>query len=244
MRRLLPSPACDISASQLAEAYAYPDPVTWRLDQWIRVNFVMSLDGAIAGRDGLSKSLGNDVDRTVFRIAREACDVVLVGAGTLRAEDYSPSPRPLAIVSRHLTLSPSLRVFAERGPEHVRPMILTSEQAIDGAPPWLVEAADLLPCGTATVDLPTAIARLTSRGLRAILCEGGPALFSDLLDHGLVDELILTVVPRLLGAPERMVTLPVGAAVSPGAPDPRRLHPTQVLEENGTVLLRLRCSAS
>lgn len=230
MRRLLPSPASDISASVVTQSYAYPPRSAWTSDQWLRVNFVMSLDGAIAGRDGLSKSLADDVDRRVFRIAREACDVVLFGAGTLRAEDYSPSPRPLAIVSRQLTLSPTLRVFAERGPEHVRPMVLTSQQAIESAPPWLTDAAELLPCGTTTVDLPTAIAHLTERGLRCILCEGGPALFSDLLDLDLVDELILTVVPRLLGDSERIVSLPAS----------RRLHPVQVLEEHGTALMQLR----
>lgn len=230
MRRLLPSPSGDISASQVSASYAYPPRGMWPSDQWLRVNFVMSLDGAIAGRDGLSKSLADDVDRRVFRIAREACDVVLVGAGTLRTEDYSPSPRPLAIVSRQLTLSPTLRVFAERGPDHVRPMVMSSEQAIESAPPWLTDAAELLPCGSTTVDLHTAIAHLTERGLRCILCEGGPALFSDLLDLDLVDELILTVVPRLLGDSERMATLPTGL----------RLHPVQILEESGTVLLQLR----
>lgn len=232
MRRLLPSPTGDVNASQLTTSYAYPPRSAWRSDQWLRVNFVLSLDGAIAGRDGLSKSLADDVDRQVFRIAREACDVVLVGAGTLRTEDYSPSPRPLAIVSRRLTLSPTLRVFAERGPEHVRPMIMTSEQAIASAPPWLADAAELLPCGASTVDLSTAVAHLTARGLHSILCEGGPALFSDLLDLDLVDELILTVVPRLLGASERLATLPTGL----------RLHAVQVLEERGTVLLQLRAT--
>lgn len=230
MRRLLPSPTGDISASQLSESYAYPSRSVWTFDQWLRVNFVMSLDGAIAGRDGLSKSLADDVDRRVFRIAREACDVVLVGAGTLRTEDYSPSPRPLAIVSRQLTLSPTLRIFAERGPEHVRPMVMTSEQAIESAPAWLTDAAELLPCGTSTVDLRAAIAHLTARGLSSILCEGGPVLFSDLLQLGLVDELILTVVPRLLGDSERMVTLPSAG----------RLRPVQILEEHGTVLMQLR----
>ena len=233
MRRLLPSPSCDISASQLIDSYAYPPRSAWSSDQWLRVNFVMSLDGAIAGRDGISKSLADDVDRRVFRIAREACDVVLVGAGTLRTEDYSPSPRPLAIVSRQLTLSPALRVFAERGPDHVRPMVMSSEQAIASAPPWLTDAAELLPCGATTVDLHAAIAHLNARGLHRILCEGGPALFSDLLDLGLVDELILTVVPRLLGDSERMATVLAGL----------RLDPVQVLEEDGTVLMQLRRSA-
>jgi riboflavin biosynthesis pyrimidine reductase len=233
VRRLLPSSSGDISASQLTESYAYPPRSAWTSDQWLRVNFVMSLDGAIAGRDGLSKSLADDVDRRVFRIAREACDVVLVGAGTLRTEDYSPSPRPLAIVSRQLTLSPTLRVFAERGPEHVRPMVMSSEQAIESAPAWLSDAAELLPCGATTVDLHAALAHLTARGLNSILCEGGPALFSDLLKLGLVDELILTVVPRLLGDSERMVTLPTAC----------RLHPVQILEEHGTVLMQLRNTA-
>ncbi len=216
----------------LAEAYAIPEPEQWTGPTWLRVNFVMSLDGAIVGPEGLSKSLGTEADRTVFRLARRLSDVVLVGAGTLRTEDYRPSPRPLAIVSRRLDLDPSLRIFADRGPEHVRPMILTTGTAVTEAPDWLREEADLVDCGVDSVDLTMAVDHLAGHGLGRVLCEGGPALLTDLLEADLVDELLLTIVPQLVGSPEHLVDR-VG-----GFTPPVRLHLAEVIEHEGTVLTR------
>lgn len=232
MHRVHPQPVATLDDEALAEAYAISDPDSWSRDVWLRVNFVMSLDGAIVGSEGLSKSLGTDADRRVFHLARRLCDVVLVGAGTLRLEDYRPSTRPLAIVSRRLDLEPSLRVFAERGAEHVRPMILTTSAAIAGAPDWLHSEADLVDCGPESVSLPRAITHLASLDLRHVLCEGGPALLTDLVEADLVDELLLTIAPRLVGSPEHLVHRPGGFT------PPVRLHLAEVLEHEGTVLTR------
>lgn len=199
---------------------------------WIRANFVMSLDGAIVGPEGLSRSLGTPADRTVFTLARSLADVVLVGAGTVRAEDYRPSTRPLAIVTRSLDLPASLRLFAERSPEHAVPIVLTTDEAADRAPAWLASAAQVLPCGRGIVDLPTALAALTDRGWTRILCEGGPALLTDLIDAGLVDELLLTIVPVLAGGTDHLVTR------SSGFQPPVRLRLAEVLQHDGTVLTR------
>ena len=77
----------------LADWYDYPHA----LDRaWVRANFITSLDGAVTGGDGLSGSIGNDADRRVFGLLRALCDVVLVGAGTARAEGYHPVRVPTA----------------------------------------------------------------------------------------------------------------------------------------------------
>lgn len=234
MQRVHPLPVASLDEDGLAAAYASPAQDQWVRDVWLRVNFVMSLDGAIVGSEGLSTSLGTEADRTVFHLARRLSDVVLVGAGTLRAEDYRPSPRPLAIVSRRLDLAPTLRVFADRGPEHVRPMILTTGNAIAGAPDWLSTEADLLDCGADSVSLPKGVDHLARRGLGHVLCEGGPALFTDLLEADLVDELLLTLVPRLVGMPEHLVERPGGFQ------PPMRMALSEVIEHEGTVLTRYR----
>ena len=216
----------------LNEAYRHPPTESLLPGSWVRVNFVMSLDGAIVGEEGLSKSLGTPADRTVFRLAREQSDVVLVGAGTLRAEDYSASARPLAIVSGRLELAPTLRVFADRDPEHPRPMIITSQRAADRAPDWMREAADVIPCGQDDVDLTAGVRLLADRGLPRMLCEGGPALFTDLLEADLVDDLILTIVPRLVGSSEHLATRPQGFL------PPRRMRLVHAFVDDGTVLTR------
>ncbi len=233
MQRLHPAPTPSLDAVALREAYVVPAEGDRRCGRWVRVNFVMSLDGAISGPGGLSEPLGTGADRDVFTLARSLCDVVLVGAGTLRAEDYRASIRPLAVVSRRLDLTPSLRVFADRGPEHVRPMIMTTERAAREAPDWLREQAELVVCGQDGVDLPAVLDHLTALGLPNVLCEGGPALLTDLLLLDLVDEILLTLSPRLIGGDAHLVSLPGGL-------DPvRRFRTAQVLEHDGTVLTRL-----
>ncbi|MGH1525937.1 dihydrofolate reductase family protein [Leifsonia sp. L25] len=97
---------------------------------WLRVNFVSSIDGA-ATRQGLSGGLSDDADHRVFDILRRLCDVVLVGAGTVRAEGYGPmrvdeasqrarrdagmTAHPVfAIVSASLDLDPASPIFRGR----------------------------------------------------------------------------------------------------------------------------------
>lgn len=233
MQRLHPAPTSSLDDVALREAYLVPAASDRRFGRWVRVNFVMSLDGAISGPGGLSQPLGTGADRDVFMLARSLCDVVLVGAGTLRAEDYRASTRPLAVVSRRLDLVPSLRVFADRGPEHVRPMVMTTEKAARQAPDWLREEAELVVCGRDDVDLAAALDHLTALGLPNVLCEGGPALLTDLLQLDLVDEILLTLSPRLVGGDAHLVSVPGGL-------DPvRRFRTAQVLEHDGTVLTRL-----
>lgn len=234
MQRVHPTVSGVLSDDDLVAAYEAPLAADHPHNTWLRVNFVMSLDGSIVGADGLSKSLGTKADATIFRLARRLCDVILVGAGTLRTEDYRPSVRPLAIVSQRLNLRPDLRLFTEHGPEHVRPIVLTTEPALDSAPGWLHERVDLIACGGESVDLHEVVSTLASRGHSHILCEGGPALFTDLLEADLVDELLLTVVPRLVGMADHLVERPGGFQ------PPLRLHLTDVLEHQGTLLTRYR----
>ncbi len=73
--------------------YAYPDDLR---SCWVRGNMIASLDGG-ATADGKSGGLGGPGDRAVFSLMRQAADVILVGAATVRIENYSgaqlPSPR-------------------------------------------------------------------------------------------------------------------------------------------------------
>lgn len=234
MQRVLPEPTgpADLDDDALAAAYGVPDRDQWRNGAWLRVNFVMSLDGAIVGSEGLSKSLGTEADHRVFRLARSMADVLLVGAQTIRAEDYSPSLLPVAIVTRSLDLAPTLRMFAERGPQHARPIILTTDESAPTAPAWLREVADVVSCGSARVDMARAVDVLDQKGLARILCEGGPAVLDELFAANLVDELLLTIVPRLVGSTEHLVTH------RGGYQPPVRMNPTLVLEHEGTVLTR------
>jgi riboflavin biosynthesis pyrimidine reductase len=88
----------------------------------------------------------------------------------------------------------------------------------------------VLVCGDDDVDLPLALDRLADRGIEQLVCEGGPALLTSLLDAGLVDELDLTLSAALVGGPARLLDRALGTVVRP------RL--VQLLEEDGVLFTR------
>ena len=227
---ILPSPSGPLDLLGLAEAYAYPR------ERWLRVNFVSSADGA-AYVDGLSGGLSSPADKQVFGILRVLADVVLVGAGTARAEEYKPArPRPslaalregrpaaapIALVTRTLGLNLASPLFTEAPPD-ARTIVITCAAADAGLRAETSKVADVIVAGDDHVDLAAARAALEDRGLRRVLCEGGPHLFGDLAAAGLTDELCLSLSPMLAG--------PGAARIIDGAhlPAARPLTLTQVI---------------
>lgn len=217
----------------LAAHYAYPDHLAAPL---VRVNFVASTDGAVTV-DGRSGGLGSAADRRVFGTLRELADVVLVGAGTVRAENYggarrptrgTTTPPPIAVVTGSAQLDPAARLFTDT---RVAPIVLTGPAAPADRLALLADAgADVVvldPLSPAAV-----LGELGRRGLYRVLCEGGPRLFGDLVAADLVDELCLTVAPVLAaGAAGRIAVGP------PGTP-PRSLRLVGVIEDDDVLLLR------
>jgi riboflavin biosynthesis pyrimidine reductase len=190
----------------LAEAYAYPR------EAWLRANFVASADGA-AYVDGRSGGLSSASDKRVFGILRVLADVVLVGAGTARTEEYKPARRrdslaslregrpaapPIALVTRTLGLNLTSPLFAE-APQDARTIVITCATSDADLRAETAKVADVIVAGDEAVDLPQAVAELADRGLTRVLCEGGPHLFGDLSAAGLVDELCLSLSPTLAG---------------------------------------------
>jgi riboflavin biosynthesis pyrimidine reductase len=145
---------------------------------FVFANFVTTLDGraAIAGS---SRELGTPADLEMLLELRCLADAVLVGPGTIRAEGYG-----------RLVRSEERRAHREAHGLAPDPLLLTVSRNGD-APP----ADEVLP-GDA---LPEALAGLRRRGIRSMLCEGGPRLFGSLAAEGLVDELFLTLAPVLTG---------------------------------------------
>jgi riboflavin biosynthesis pyrimidine reductase len=185
-------------------------------DDGLRAGFVLSADGGAAVGGG-SRGLQSEADKAVFTALRAVSDAVVVGAGTARAEGYRPvGVRPqgrqwrsssgrsaspvLVLVSRSLELDPTDACFTG-------PAVVVTCAAADPVRRAALEAVtDVLVAGDDEVDLPAAVHALRERGLRRLLCEGGPTLLTALLTAGLVDELCLTTAPVLLGpAPTLLV---------------------------------------
>ena len=235
-------PALDTDA--LTAAYA-PDRATPSL----RLNFVSSIDGA-ATVEGKSAPLGTPADKQVFNLLRRLCDGLIVGAGTVRNEKYrairssdeqrhwrldhglAPHPR-LAIVSSRLDLDPTAAVFTEAP---VRPIVITHQRAAESARAALADVADVVVHGLDEVDLPGAVGELREAyALDQLLCEGGPHLFASLYAADLVDELCLTVSPRLAGpGPDRIIVGDPGADMPPTTA--MRLH--HAIAADSALLLR------
>ena len=192
----------------LIEHYRVSDRRTPR----VRVNFIASLDGA-ATHEGLSGGLNNADDKIVFDTLRLLTDVILVGAGTVRAEGYGGirmsaedgawrvahelSAQPsLAIVSGRLDLDPRHPVFTDAA---TRPIVLTHAAAPADRRAALAKVADLVDCGEDAIDPHRMVAALAARGLPQILCEGGLHLFGDLIEADCVHELCLSLSPVLEG---------------------------------------------
>lgn len=205
MRSLLPvaSERVDLEA-----AYAVPPETPFH----VRASFISSADGAVT-LDGRSGGLGNAADKEIFGLARDLADVILVGAGTARAEAYGAS-RPIgrrlerrrrhglpdapvmALVSESLQFDLGSDLFPTDEP---RTVIYTSDASPRLRRARLERHADVVVVGMSDVDLRTVVADLRHRDLRRVHCEGGPRLFAGLVSAGLVDELCLTYAPLLTG---------------------------------------------
>ena len=208
-----------LDRDELVIRYRVPD----RTRPHLRVNFIASLDGA-ATRAGVSGGLGNADDKLVFDTLRMLADVIVVGAGTVRAEGYGgirlspadaawrvghglPAQPPVAVVSSRLDLDPNHPLFTDAA---VRPLVVTHAGSPLRRRAELAAVADVLICGEDAVDPRRLRAELVRRGLTQMLCEGGPNLFGAMIEADCVDELCLTLSPVLEGGPAGRIS--AGAA--------------------------------
>ena len=215
----------------LPRLYAYPD------GHWLRANMVATADGA-ASLNGVTQGISSDTDRRVFALLRTLCDVILVGASTVREEKYKPArPQelwshlregrpptpPIAVVSRRLDLDPDSPLITA-APAHARTIVITTASAPDARRDQLARYAEIIIAGQDTVDLTTAVDALAERGHRRMLAEGGPRLLAQLVEAGLLDELCLTIGPLMAGPGADRIVAGAGTARSPAAaadPGPR-----------------------
>lgn len=223
----------------LAHCYAYPDGL------WVRANMVTSLDGAVAV-DGRSGGLSGAADRLLFHVLRSLADVVLVGAGTARAERYGlakpgsmwpqlrqgrPATPPIAVMTRGigLDLHSQLIVGDDSLP---RTIVLTTSKAPADRVATASKTADVLVVGDDEVTAKAAIDALAGLGHRRILVEGGPTLLGQLISANLVDDLCVTISPLIAdGHGPRMI-------VQHGPVDVTRLALATLIEDDGFLLTR------
>lgn len=172
------TPGDPIDDAGIDALYASAEPL-------LRLNFVATLDGAATGADGRSGTINSDADHRGFTAMRRAADVLLVGAGTARAEGYGPAGTPMVVISSRPELPKSARGGG------VVLATTRSSGATAGERVWL--------CGEDSVDLAVVVSRARETFGPHLLCEGGPTLAAELVAAGLVDELALSWTPQLVG---------------------------------------------
>jgi 5-amino-6-(5-phosphoribosylamino)uracil reductase len=200
-----PGPVAD---EDLPSAYPWPPG---RL--WLRAMMVMTLDGATVGPDGRSRSISSVGDRRVFNAVRRFSDVVLIGAGTFRAERYRPmrstdqtararaeqglqrAPQ-VAVVSGSLDLPWEEPIFAD---SDLRPLVVTSEAADPERLARARDHAELLVLPGPEVDVSRLLAELDRRGQHRIVCEGGAVLLASFARLNRLDEIDLALSPLMPG---------------------------------------------
>ncbi|MEV4423006.1 dihydrofolate reductase family protein [Patulibacter sp. NPDC049589] len=175
---------------------------------------VESADGHVTV-DGRSGALGGPEDRAVFRALRSRADALLVGVGTLNGERYSttldpphrasrlaaglPAEPMMATVTRSFGLDEDLPLLHE---ELTRAVVYTETE-----PPFAVDAEriDVVRLDAATPA--AALADLAARGVRTVNCEGGPGLLAALVAADVLDELLITFSPLLVGGEDPLTML-------------------------------------
>ena len=209
---------------------------------YLGINMVSSLDGK-ATLDWRTKGLSTDVDRRLFHHLRTQADAVMVGAGTVRIERYGRmtkseelrekrvaegrAPEALAVVvSGRLDLPADLPLLNE--PDQAVLIATAAEHSLD-------DARGRIEYARVGDDLPRLMADLHERGVRSVLCEGGPTLNSFLFAARLVDELFLTMNPKLVGGAAALTVVAGRELV-----EPVELDLESVAEADGELYTRWR----
>ncbi len=239
--RIFPEPIVRLAAEDVYADISFPErrddhPSAKR--PYVIINMVASLDGKTT-MGGKAKPIGSPADHTIMRNLRARADAVMVGVGTLRAEKLTLGvpedlaaareacglkPQPLAVVvtgsgdvplETNLLGSSSDNLLILASPE-------THEERLTALSAYA--SVEVVPNGTKDprLDLTNALETLKKRyDVDVLLVEGGPALNHALVSSSLVDELFLTLAPRLLGGERPEVLTILEGPVLPAQKSPK-----------------------
>lgn len=191
------------SVQEIAQFYQTTGPI-------VRANMVISADGHFVDEHGSSRQLSSPLDLKVLLTLRAISDAILVGANTVRIENYkSPKlgpdyqflkdkPAKLIVITKSLEFDQDLRLFSD---PNNRPIFVTQQS---DSKDWqlneskLANLVDFL-IFPAPLDLVQVVKKIQELGYQQIVCEGGPELLRQLIDLNLVDEIDLTKSTFSLG---------------------------------------------
>ncbi len=214
---------------------------------YVVINVAASADGKIDTRERRGAAISGQRDRERVDALRASVDAVMVGSRTLHDEDprltvksealraervargAPPNPAKVAVASQ-LGLDPACR-FLTNGPARI---ILFVPRGVSDAS-LAASGVELHAVGEGRVDLAVAMATLARLGIQRMLVEGGGTLNFELLQLGLVDELLVYVAPLIFGGVSAP-TLADGEGVSRELAIRLRVPSVEVWEDGGVLL--------
>jgi len=185
---------------------------------FVTLSWAQALDGSIAAAPGTRTAISGPESMAMTHRLRAAHDAILVGVGTVLADEPSLTvrfaegshPRPVVLDAR-LRTPPSARLF---GPGDRRPIIVGSAGADRGAGGALEAAGARVlliePGPDGRPPLPAVLEALYEEGVRRLMVEGGASVLAAFLAEDLADELVVTVAPRILAGLNPFHPAPAG----------------------------------
>ncbi len=170
---------------------AFPEPPAAR--PYTFINMVATIDGkTISDRRGKDvKDLGGNADHILMRRVEDQADSVMMGATTLRATDpkWDPKTNFRVVVSSRGEFDYSIPFFQSGGQSFVA---CPADKGVD-----VSNGVGTLAFGNGRTDVKRVLSQLAKMGAKKLLCFGGSELNAQLLSQDLVDELFLTIAPKV-----------------------------------------------
>lgn len=205
---------------------------------YLYINMAATVDGKIVlgAPDGPAKGVGGPTDQKLFRRLQHTCDAAILGSTTLRASQVIYPPEIARFVVTRKGDVPLENRFFQDAPQKaciLAPVHLPAE--IEAK---LKASTNVLQIGEEDVDLKKALTYLRQNlGVRYLLCEGGATLNDQLIRAGLVDELFLTLAPKIKGG-SKLPTPVAGEGFPPNISLPTTL--LSIYRDESEIYLRYR----
>jgi diaminohydroxyphosphoribosylaminopyrimidine deaminase/5-amino-6-(5-phosphoribosylamino)uracil reductase len=207
----------------------------------VTLKWAMSLDGKIATRGGDSRWISGDSARQWSLDLREAHDAILVGSGTVLADDplltrrlgRARGPILRVVLDRRLRVPATARMFGEAGPVLVYAAAAAREATSGRGDELRARGAEVVQQEEVTPA--SVLADLGQRGVQSVLVEGGGEVLGAFAGAGLFDRVEVACAPLLVGG--REATSPLGGAGPEKLADALRLSPLEVRRRGSDVIL-------
>lgn len=172
---------------------------------FVTLSYAQSVDGCIAARRGQSLRLSGEESRRLTHQLRACHDAILIGVNTALIDDpqltvrliEGPDPLPV-VVDTKLRIDPAARLFANRRPPVIIAGWSASERKAERLRSLGASVHRVIETDSRLVDLGAALRKLSTLGIRSVMIEGGARVITNVLRHGLADQLVLTIAPQFV----------------------------------------------